>query len=236
MLRDCRHDGWMLRGLALLVVLGTTAGCQPVDERPGTWLRGEPYTGSVPDWSFTDGIEEIAIETRPWYGVRHSTTIWCVAFEGGLYIGSYGDERKAWERGLTHDSTARLGIEGKLYEVTVVPVDDPGLKGQLDLRYNEKYDMEAVFGEDLPGWRYYRVEQSGLYAFPGSRAGPETAGTEKSNLLELEHMVPEIEFGPYSPGDRFSGAFSVENDAVSENFLTHAGTTFALEALSAAGS
>jgi squalene-hopene/tetraprenyl-beta-curcumene cyclase len=186
-----------------------------VDERPGTWLEGEPFVGSVSDWTFTAGIDEIFIETRPWYGLPHSTTIWCVELEGRLYIGSYGDVEKAWEKAIAHDSAARLRIDGRLHEVTLVPVDDPRLNRKVDSRYGEKYDMGEVFGEDVPAWRYYRVEQSEPYAAKSRDAGRpgEAPDTAEPNTVEFDDMAPEIEFGPYRRGDSLSGAFSTENAA-----------------------
>ena len=75
-------------------------------------------------------------------------------------MGSYGEEEKAWEKAVAHDAEARLRIDGQLHDVTLVPVTDPALRQALDARYDAKYDMREVFGEDVPGWRYYRVGQS----------------------------------------------------------------------------
>lgn len=149
---------------ARLAVLGLLIGilaCQPRDERAGTWLMGQGTVGPVEDWRFTAGIEEIFIETRPWYGIRHSTTIWCVELDGQLYVGSYGEEKKAWEQAVARDPEARLLIGGRLHNVTLVPVTDAALGQALDARYGAKYDMQEVFGDDVPGWWYYRVEQPG---------------------------------------------------------------------------
>jgi hypothetical protein len=150
---------------AILLVLGVLAcvACQPKDERPGFGLRGQPAIESPGDFRFTDGIEEIAIQTRTWYGLPHSTTIWCVQIDGLLYVGSYGwatgaereEEEKYWERNVARNPEARLRVEGKLYDVTVVPVTDPELERALDLAYTTKYDMADVFGEELPSWWYY---------------------------------------------------------------------------------
>jgi hypothetical protein len=144
----------------LVAVLAATA-CQPEDETPGLWLRGDSVEEKVADWSFSDAIQEVFIETRPWYGIAHSTTIWCVALDGGLYIGSYGDQKKVWERNIEEKAEARLSIAGRIYDVTVAPVTGGGLVEALDAAYARKYDMEEVFGRELPDWRYYRVSQRG---------------------------------------------------------------------------
>ena len=146
---------------SILVLLGMgllLAACQPKDEQPGFWLRGERSSGNVQDWRFTGDVEEIFIETRTWYGLRHSTTIWCVDLDGTLYIGSYyDDDIKYWEKNIARNPEARLRIQDQLYDVSVTPVADRALSERLDQRYAEKYDMAEVFGDDLPAWRYYGI-------------------------------------------------------------------------------
>jgi len=145
--------------LALLAPLLLPIACQPKDERPGAWLRGESFAKPVADWSFAADSEEIFVETRPWYGIRHSTTIWCVVLDNVLYVGSYGDEKKSWEKNVARNSAARLSIDGKLYEVNITPVTAKNLATALDAAYAAKYDMEEVFGAETPPWWYYRVTQ-----------------------------------------------------------------------------
>ena len=126
--------------MAALVAAVAVVGCQPEDETPGLWLGGE-----------------IFIETRPWYGIPHSTTIWCVELGGKLYIGSYGEEKKTWEKNVARRPAAKLAISGKLHEVTVVPVSEPNRIEALDAAYAKKYDMAEVFGDEIPEWWYYQV-------------------------------------------------------------------------------
>ena len=66
-------------------------------------------------------------------------------------------EHYDWERNLAHDPEARLRIASRIYDVTVTPVTSPELTGTLDTRYETQYDMEAVFGEAPPDWRYYEI-------------------------------------------------------------------------------
>ena len=146
-----------LISIVFTITAMTALACQPEDESPGLWLRGELATERVDDWAFARDIEEIFIETRPWYGIPHSTTIWCVELAGGLYVGSYGDEKKTWEMNIASDSRAELAIGGKLYPVTLTPVALPASIAALDVAYAQKYDMADVFGDELPKWWYYRV-------------------------------------------------------------------------------
>ncbi len=143
----------------LVTFIAMCAGCEPKDVRPGLWLGGEEVTTRVADWTFTDKTEEVFIETRPWYFIPHSTTIWCVQVDGNLYIGSYGNEPKTWEVNLERDAHARIRIHGKIYRVAVTRITDEALTSDIDVAYNQKYDMAAVFGSDVPEWWFYRVEQ-----------------------------------------------------------------------------
>ena len=160
-----RRPRLVLLPVALSLVI-VALGCQPKDVRPGLWVRGEPAGERITDWSFTDDIEEILIETRPWYGVRHSTTIWCVTLEGELYIGSYGEKKKVWEKNVARNPEARLAVEGKIYEARVTPVEDSALAASLDAVYANKYDMVEVFGDEVPRWWFYHVRQIGPHPRP----------------------------------------------------------------------
>ena len=147
--------------LWILAIAATAClpGCAPRDERPGARLPGAVAEEHVEDWSFTDEVDEIFIETRTWYRIPHVTTIWCVALDGGLYIGSYGEGHKYWEKNVARDAEARVSIEGTIYEVRVAPVAHPDAVAILDAALNRKYDMEAVFGDEDPPWWFYRLTQ-----------------------------------------------------------------------------
>ncbi|MDE0732913.1 MAG: DUF2255 family protein [Gammaproteobacteria bacterium] len=144
---------------AFLIGIGLSA-CQPEDESPGLWLSGNENSSRVGDWRFTDDIQEILIETRTWYFLPHSTTIWCVQFEGNLYLGSYGSELKFWEKNIERNPQARLSINGDLYRVNVLRIQDLASNQQISEVYSRKYDMEAVFGNEIPEWWFYRVDQT----------------------------------------------------------------------------
>ncbi len=105
--------------------------CEPEDRRPGLWLSGEPVAETVTDWSFTDDIPEIFIETRTWYGVPHSVTVTCVALGDTLYVPSIYPrdaaypEARLWNRNLVRDPRVRLKIGERVYERRAVLVEDP---------------------------------------------------------------------------------------------------------------
>ena len=146
--------------IALLALAVSVSTCrQPQDVKPGFRLNGEVVDYIVDDWTFTDDIQEIFIQTKTWYVLPHSTTIWCAEMNGELYIGAYGNEVKGWETNVARNSDARLRIDGKLYDVTVTPITSVQATAEIDVEYNAKYDMERTFGENVPKWRYYGVSQ-----------------------------------------------------------------------------
>lgn len=136
---------WLAAGLCALAL----AGCEPRDRRPGQWLRGERVTGLVADWSFSDSISEIFVETRTWYGVPHSVTVVCAALGPDLYVpslypeGSGWPSGKYWTRNVARDPRVRVGIGGAIYEREAVLVEDPA-----------EYERAlAAFARKYPFWR-----------------------------------------------------------------------------------
>ena len=117
-----------------VVLAGALAlfGClEPKDRRPGLRLSGEVETAPVTDWSFTEDQREISLETRTWYGLRHSVTVACATHDGALYVpslyrnrGNFPDERH-WHRNVARDPRVRLKIGDRLYERRAVLVTDP---------------------------------------------------------------------------------------------------------------
>ena len=80
--------------------------------------------------------------------------------DGELYVGSYGAEKKTWEKHVARDPKVKLAISGKLYESELSPVTEVDRVTALDAAYASKYDMAEVFGDELPDWWYYRVAPS----------------------------------------------------------------------------
>ena len=117
--------------LAAALALVLLVACAPRDRRPGLWLPGEVAAEPVADWSFTDGVQEIFVETRTWYGIPHSVTTVVAAEGGALYVpslyfddGEFPDAR-FWNRNAVRDPRVRLEIDGRLYERRAVLVEDP---------------------------------------------------------------------------------------------------------------
>ena len=139
--------------LAAALALVLLVACAPRDRRPGLWLSGELAAEPVADWSFTDGVQEIFVETRTWYGIPHSVTTVVAAEGGALYVpslyfddGEFPDAR-FWNRNAVRDPRVRLEIDGRIYEREAVVVEDPAERAAALAAFARKYP----FWHDLAG-------------------------------------------------------------------------------------
>ncbi|NJN50830.1 MAG: hypothetical protein HC809_02635 [Gammaproteobacteria bacterium] len=149
-----------------IVCLLLMAACNPADRRPGVWLTGEvvAYPAS---WAFTDAFKEIAIEVNTPYFVPHSVTIWCGSMDGVLYVGARDPQSKNWPGWVDDEPNVRLGIDGKIYEVTLVPLspaitEDAAELARLAPYYARKYALSSQTpaqppAQGEPTTRYWRV-------------------------------------------------------------------------------
>jgi hypothetical protein len=140
--------------LALLV------GCalEPSGERPGFAISGEVAREPVSDWSFTDEVEEILIETRSGFGLPHSVTIWCVSIDGELYVGASAPDfpkERRWVRNVRRDPDVRLKVAGRIYERRLELVADPARTDFVNRAFGRKYRYDV--DEDPDPVVYWRV-------------------------------------------------------------------------------
>ena len=140
--------------IVALVVLRIT-GLNPSERRPGLWLTGNLVTAPVTDWSFTDKIQEINVQTGTWYGLPHSVTTWCVDYDNQLYLTS------VYPPGVTTPNLAagirmwraiphvRLKIAGNLYDRTLQQVTDPAEKAAILAVKSKKYPQQKIRPDQL---------------------------------------------------------------------------------------
>jgi hypothetical protein len=143
---------------SLLIALVAACSLDPSGERPGLWISGELAREPVSDWSWTSGVEEIAIETRAAYGLPHSVTIWCVSIDGELYVGASAPDfpkERRWVRNVRRDPDVRLGIGGRIYERRLELIEDAARTDAVDRAFGRKYRYDV--DQDPDPVVYWRV-------------------------------------------------------------------------------
>lgn len=142
--------------LVVLLALALLCACQPSDQRPGQWLRGEAVDTVPASWEFTDEHGEIFVEVATPYLVPHSVTIWCAQVDGQLFIAARNPASKQWVEWMDADPDIRLKIGQRIYRVTAHHVDDTGRIERISAAYAVKYAL-GPRGPDAPPMRYWSI-------------------------------------------------------------------------------
>ncbi len=139
------HRGAVTTGLALALVLAGALGCEPVGPVPGGELSG-PVAEKLPsDWSFTDALETVEIETDP--DDPYSVNTWCVGHEGRLYVPTKDPDSRKWVAKIRANPQVRVRADGTLYPGRLVEVTDPEEFEQVGSVLIAKYEIDRP-GED----------------------------------------------------------------------------------------
>jgi hypothetical protein len=121
---------------------------------PGLWLKGDPVTTPVTDWSFTDKIPTVKLQTHTWYLLPHSVTIGCVYYNGHLYLSSVymrPGVKYRWNEDVIRDPRVRLKIGNQLYDRTLIHVTDPVEKaGVFQAKFKKYSAIEPLFQNVSP--------------------------------------------------------------------------------------
>ena len=131
--------------ILILIVLRIT-GFGPHARTPGLWLKGNVVATPVTDWSFTDKIPVVQLQTETSYLLPHSVNINCLNYNGQLYLVSVYPAGTAhtWNDNVMRDPHVRLKIGDNIYDRTVSLVTDPAeQEGVLQARHN-KYPQLKV--------------------------------------------------------------------------------------------
>jgi hypothetical protein len=137
--------------VAVLLLMSVTGfepkDCPPTDRSlsckvPGLWIKGEPVTTPVADWSFTDQIPQIKIQTQTPFLLPHSVIIWCAVYNGNLYVTSY--RGRQWVENIVRDPHVRLKIADRVFDRTLSIVDDPAEKAAVLQAKGRKYPQWKV--------------------------------------------------------------------------------------------
>ena len=132
---------------------------------PGLWLKGEVVATPVSDWSFTDKIQTVKIQTRTPFLLPYSVSIWCAVYNDNLYVTSYRGRR--WVEDIIRDPHVRLKIGGQIFERTLSLVSDPDEKAAVLQAKWKKYPQRTVPSVSTatvfrcclskPGWMFWRA-------------------------------------------------------------------------------
>jgi len=122
---------------------GRTAG-------PGLWLKGEVVREPVKNWDWVREVNHpvrehyIMMETNTWYGIPHSVTVrltprgdklYLVGTAQGDRLGKEFPDGKAWWKNVIRDPRVRMKIDGKIYEMTVVLINNRDEVAEITGRY-----------------------------------------------------------------------------------------------------
>ena len=135
----------MSRALAA-VLLCLALGCGPLGPLSGGRLAGALQTAPVTDWSFTESLETVQLETNP--AEPHSVNTWCVGIGPRLYVptsmirGPKVPGERDWVKNVTADPRLRIRIDGELYERTAVRVTQPVEYESVRAALERKYGLE----------------------------------------------------------------------------------------------
>ena len=134
--------------VALLVLRIT--GLAPHGRIPGLWLRGDLVTAPVTDWSFTDNVETVKVQTNTSYLLPHSVTTYCVAYKGQLYLTSvypagivYPNGRN-WNANVARDPHVRIKIGNNVYDRVLSYVTDPAEHSSVLEMKRKKYPKQVI--------------------------------------------------------------------------------------------
>lgn len=132
--------------LALALVVLRITGLNPHARTPGLWLTGNLVTTPVTDWSFTDKVPNIELQTESWYLLPHSVTINCLSYNGQFYVSSVYPKgtARSWDDNVMRDPHVRIKIGDNLYDRSLVPVTDPAEKAGVLGAREKKYPRLKV--------------------------------------------------------------------------------------------
>lgn len=137
----------MLRTTVLVLTLllaVSVAGCNgPLVLLPGGAIEGP--TAAVPnDWSFTDDVDTVQLETRP--TDPYSVNIWVIGLAEHLYVHA-GTHRSTWVEHMEGDPNVRLRVNGSIYELTASRVEAQEEFDRFSDAYERKYGRRPRNGD-----------------------------------------------------------------------------------------
>lgn len=131
-----------------LILALVLAACGPLGPLSGGRLSGEVHTAPVGDWSFSDAVATIQLETNP--AEPHSVNAWCVGLGDRIYVptsmirGPKAPSEREWVRNVTADERVRIRIGDQIYERTAVRVHDAAEYDAARAALEMKYELDPA--------------------------------------------------------------------------------------------
>lgn len=123
--------------VALLLLTGASASCSgPFVLLPGGALEGTTVATPA-DWSFTDEISTVQLETRP--ADPYSVNIWAIALGPDLYVHA-GANRSEWVEHMEADPNVRVRVGDSIYQLAASRVTAQDEFDRFSDAYEKKYD------------------------------------------------------------------------------------------------
>jgi hypothetical protein len=120
-----------------LLLSAIVGGCKgPLVLLPGGALEGATVPAPA-DWSFTDEIEVVQLETNP--SEPYSVNIWVIAEDGSLYVHS-GTNHATWIENMEADPRVRLQANDSIYELVASRVQTQAEFDRFITAYVKKYE------------------------------------------------------------------------------------------------
>jgi len=142
----------------------------------GLWLTGGLVTTPVTDWSFTDAVPTVQIETRTWYLIPHFVRTYIARNDAQLYLFSEYfapepgqpdlrdrfPEARFWNRMVVRDPRIRVKIGNRLFEMRAYPLTEPSGMAVARQAFLSKYadvrEQQALPESRRPRLYFFRLE------------------------------------------------------------------------------
>ena len=128
----------VLLALAVLLATAGAVACGPLVILPGGRLSGE-VEPAPDDWSFSDSVETIQLETRP--ADPYSVNVWGVGVGSVFYVAA-GDSESRWAGYINEDPEVRLRIGAKVFEMRAIETRNADDRAAFLAAVKAKYDWE----------------------------------------------------------------------------------------------
>jgi hypothetical protein len=106
-------------------------------------FAGGSLDGDVADppseWSILAEIETVQLETQP--DDPYSVNVWAAAVASDVYIAT-GENGTTWSEHFDVNRDVRLRIDGQIFDLEAVRVDDPAELQRVSAAYVGKYGLE----------------------------------------------------------------------------------------------